>query len=84
MPVLLERTEDDFVLHYMKSKLNCHWRLSISFVFVCFVALRPSKQLWSCQDGQLTLPHLFLGKLEQAIYQYFVYIHSLVTDNNPS
>ena len=26
----------------------------------------------------------FLGKLEQAINQYFVHILSLVTDNNPS
>ena len=28
--------------------------------------------------------HFFLGKLEQAINQYFVHILSLVTDNNPS
>ena len=27
---------------------------------------------------------LFLGKLEQAVNQYYVYILSLVTDNNPS
>ena len=27
---------------------------------------------------------LFLGKLEQAINQYFVHIVSFVTDNNPS
>ena len=26
----------------------------------------------------------FLGKLEQAVNQYFVHILSLVTDNNPS
>ena len=25
-----------------------------SFLFVCFVVLRPSQQLWSCRDGQLT------------------------------
>ena len=29
------------------------------------------------------LTTLFLGKLEQAVNQYFVYILSLVTDNNP-
>ena len=23
-------------------------------VFVCFVVKRPSQQLWSCRDGQLT------------------------------
>ena len=35
----------------------------IGFVlFVCFVALCPSHQLWSCR-----LATLFLGKLEQAI-----------------
>ena len=28
--------------------------------------------------------HTFLGKLEQAVNQYFVHILSLVTDNNPS
>ena len=32
---------------------------------------------------QLTTPY-FLGKLEQAVNQYFVHILSLVTDNNPS
>ena len=26
-------------------------------LFVWFVVLRPSQQLWSCQDGQLTQPH---------------------------
>ena len=29
------------------------------------------------------LTKLFLGKLEQAVNQYFVQILSLVTDNNP-
>ena len=24
------------------------------FLFVCFVALRPSQQLWSCRDGKFT------------------------------
>ena len=30
------------------------------------------------------LSTFFLGKLEQVVNQYFVYILSLVTDNNPS
>ena len=28
------------------------------------VFLRPSQQLRSCQDGQFTLPHFYLGKLD--------------------
>ena len=28
------------------------------------------------------LPHFFLGKLEQAVNQYFVHILKLVTDND--
>ena len=52
----------------------------------CFVLLLyvPSQQLWSWRDGQFTLPHFFLGKLEQAVNQYFVHIFLSVTDNNPS
>ena len=35
--------------------------------------------------GTVSSPnHFFLGKLEQAVNQYFVHILSLVTDNNPS
>ena len=36
--------------------------------------------------GMVSSPNhtFFLGKLEQAVYQYFVHILSLVTDNNPS
>ena len=53
------------------------------------VMLRSSIHLtiWSCQDGQFTYyqkPRFFLGKLEEAVNQYFVHIHWLVTDNNPS
>ena len=44
-----------------------------------FIALRPSQQLWSGQNGQFT----YLGKLGQAVNQYFVHILSFVTDNNP-
>ena len=56
-------------------------------VFVCLFVLLlyvPSQQLWSWRDGQFTYPNFFLGKLEQAVNQYFVHILSLVTDNNPS
>ena len=36
--------------------------------------------------GTVSSPNhtFFLGKLEQAVNQYFVHILSLVTDNNPS
>ena len=36
--------------------------------------------------GMVSSPNhpFFLGKLEQAVNQYFVHILSLVTDNNPS
>ena len=57
-------------------------------IFVCSVALRPKSTAMVMAGrvpGQFTWPHFFLGKLEQAIiYQYFVHILSLVTDNNPS
>ena len=45
----------------------------------------PSQHLWSWRDGQLTKPHFFLGKLEQAqaVNQYFVHILSLVAENIP-
>ena len=33
-------------------------------VFVWFDALCPSQQLWSAWDGQFTLRHFFLGKLD--------------------
>ena len=57
----------------------------VSF-FVLLEVLRPSQQLWSCRNGQFTLPHFFLGKLDQAFNQYFVHgdILSLVTDKSPS
>ena len=51
------------------------------FVLLLYVS---SQQLWSWRDGQFTWPHFFLGKLEQAINQYFVNLLSLVTDNSPS
>ena len=52
---------------------------------VCFVALRPKStaMVMAGQSVHLTTL-LFLGKLEQAVNQYFVHILSIVTDNNPS
>ena len=66
--------------------ISCVFHAFASVLFVLFVLLLyvPSQQLWSLRDGQFTLPHFFLGKLEQAVNQYFVHILSLVTDNNPS
>ena len=54
-------------------------------VFCFFVLLLyvPSNQLWSWRDGPPNHT-FFLGKLEQAVNQYFMHILSLVTDNNPS
>ena len=53
-------------------------------LFVCFVALRPKSTAIVIAGRSVHLPHFFLGKLEQAVNQYFVRILSLVTDNNPS
>ena len=36
--------------------------MMVMILVVWFVALCPSQQLWSCQDGQLTLPHPFPGQ----------------------
>ena len=40
-------------------------------LFVCLFLLLyvPCQQLWSLRDGQFTLPHFFLGRLEQAVNQ---------------
>ena len=54
-------------------------------LFVClFVALRPKSTAVFIAGRSVHLTHFFLGKLEQAVNQYFVHILSLVTDNNPS
>ena len=52
---------------------------------VLFVALRPKStaMVMAGQSVHLTA-HFFLGKLEQAVNQYFMHILPLVTDNNPS
>ena len=54
--------------------------------FVClFVALRPKSTVKVIAGRSVHLTTLFfLGKLEQAVNQYFVHILSLITDNNPS
>ena len=73
-----------FTLEHEDEKRHFHSdRLLSLFSFVLLLYV-PSQQLWSLRDGQFTLPHFFLGKLEQAVNQYFVHILSLVTDNNPS
>ena len=54
------------------------------FLFVCFVALRPKSTAMVMAGPLVHLTIFFLGKLEQAVNQYFVHILSLVTDNNPS
>ena len=54
-------------------------------LFVCFVALRPKSTAMVMAGRSVHLTtFFFLGKLEQAVHQYFMHIFSLVTDNNPS
>ena len=55
-----------------------------SWLFVCFVALRPKLTAMVMAGQSVHLTILFLGKLEQAVNQYFVHKLSLETDNNPS
>ena len=50
----------------------------------CFVALRPKSTDMVMAGWSVDLTTLFLGKLEQAVNQYFVHFLSLVTNNNPS
>ena len=54
------------------------------FAFVCFVALRHKSTAKVMAALSVHLKHLFLGKLVQAVNQYFVHLLVLVTDNNPS
>ena len=57
-------------------------------VLVWFVALSRTVPVNSCYGhvGMVSSPNrtFFLGKLDQVVNQYFLYILSLVTDNNPS
>ena len=58
--------------------------MSHKCLLVCFVALRPKSTAMVMAGRSIHLATLFLGKLEQAVNQYYVHILSLVTDNNPS
>ena len=53
-------------------------------VIVVFAALRPKSTAMVKAGRSAHLTTLFLGKLEEAVNQYFVHILSLVTYNNPS
>ena len=55
-----------------------------SLCLFCFVALRPKSSAMVMVGRSVQLTKLFLGKLEQAVNQYFVHILSLVTDMNDS
>ena len=78
----------------LKWRNGCNYHLNQPFTVVWLyhlldlsawcVALCPSQQLWSCKNGQFTLPHFFMDKLDKVINQYFVHILSLVNDNNLS
>ena len=64
---VLGNTPSENTLFDLDSKVNL-------FVLLLYF---PSQHLWSWQDCQFTYPHFFLGKLEQAVNQYFVHILSL-------
>ena len=53
-------------------------------LFVGFVSLCPKSTGTVLAGQSVQLITLLLGKLEQAVNQYFVNILSLVADNNPS
>ena len=74
------------MLHDANTFNACGEKVRMARYFCLFILLLyvQSQQLWSWQDGQFTELHFFLGKLEQAVNQYFVHILRLVTDNNPS
>ena len=49
----------------------------LRYQFVCFAALHPKSTAMFMTGRSVHLAHFFLGKLEQAVNQYFV-------NNNPS
>ena len=53
-------------------------------LFVCFVALCLKSTAMVMVGRSVHLTIFFLGKLEQAVNQYFVHTLSLVIDINPS
>ena len=61
------------------------WIFYECLAFCLFVLLLyvPRQPLWSWRNGQFTYPHFYLGKLEQAVNQYFVHILSLVHPGEP-
>ena len=59
-------------------------KLGKQYLFCLFVALRHMSTAKVMAGRAVHLTPFFLGKLEQAVNQYFVHILSLVTDNNPS
>ena len=77
-PLLAPRLKKYNLLHIFK--ILKRLRMFLAW----FVALRPSQQLCSCRDGHPPNHTFFLGKLEQAVNQYFVHILSLVANSNPS
>ena len=66
-----------------QTELKTVHRQILNCVFVCFVALRQATAVVMA-GRSFHLTTLFLGKLEQASYQYSVYILSSLTDNCPS
>ena len=70
------------VFKYMKQTKYADILILFVCLFCCFTS-----QVNSCgHGGKDSSPNhtFFLGKLEQAVNQYFVHILSLVIDNNPS
>ena len=60
------------------------WACLQFVLFVYFVALRFESTAMTMAGRSVHLKAFFLGKLDQAVSQYFVHILSLVTDNSPS
>ena len=52
------------------------------FVLLLYVPVNSYGHFWMVSSPNHA--HFFLGKLEQAVNQYFVHILSLVADHNPS
>ena len=53
----------------LKHKRNSIAIYRYTCMFVWFVALRPSQQLWSCPNGQFTYPHFFPGQARISSWQ---------------
>ena len=75
--VFFAKTTAEFVEYIKQSSVS-------DYQFVCFVALHPKSTAMVMARRSVHLTTPFLGKLEQVVNQYFVYILLLVTDNNPS